>query len=592
MGVAGERPADALGRRQRRAILVADLVGSVAMMEADEEGAIGRWLAFMATVADGLLPAHGGHLVKSLGDGFLADFPDAGRAVACAFGMHRELASVGGAAQEMRIRIGIHVAEIYVEEYDVFGDGVNVAARLADLAGNSGGTIVSAEARDQITSGLDASIEDLGEQRLRNRQRAVRAFRVWPAGADLVTPAPLERTHGRPSIAVIPFRVLSSEPGQDFLGDGLAEETIAALSRVADFFVVSRLSSMAFRDRLPGSRSVGEVLGVRYVVSGCLRTEGGRAVLLAELADAVSGRVLWNERLDGSLAEIFSMQAELAQAVVQRIAPFVRTLELRRARTAGWEQLDAFGLTLRGIELMHKASREDFLRAREVLEQSIARDPTASAPHAWMAQWHVLSVTIGASVDRMQDAEAATRCVERALQRDSQDSLALAVDALVSAWIRRDLGAAERRLAQALQANPNEPLAWLWNAMAHAWRGRGREAVDCAERAMSLSPLDPLMYYFRSLASTAHVVAGNYRQAIDLANSSLRENQSHTPSLRTLAVALQLSGDARSARRVVHRLRELEPSLTVREFSDRYPGRDSPQAHRFAVALQAAGLPA
>ena len=592
MGAAGDRYGDALKRRRRRAILIADLVGSVAMIEADEEGAIGRWLAFMATVTDGLLPVHGGHLVKSLGDGFLADFPDSARAVACAFAMQQELRSAGETPKRMRLRIGIHVAEVYVEDYDVFGDGVNVAARLAELAGNSGGTILSAEARDQITSGLDASVEDLGEQRLRNRQRAVRAFRVWPAGDASTVPAPLERTHGRPSIAVVPFRVLSTDPGHELLGDGLAEETIAALSRVADFFVVSRLSSMAFRDRMPGLRNIGEVLGVRYVVSGSLRIEQGRAALLAELADAVSSQVLWSERLSGSLVDIFAMQTELARAVVGHIAPFVRTLELRRARIAGWEHLDAFGLTLRGIELMHCAARQDFLQAREALERAIARDPTSPTPYAWMAKWYVLRVAIGASTDRAEDAAAAQTFTQHALERDAGDSLALAVDALVCAWMKHDLEMAGRRVEQALAANPNESLAWLWDGTTRAWRGDGDAAVVSAERALSLSPLDPLMYYFCSLASTANVVGERYPRAIELARRSLRENQSHPPSLRTLAVAQELSGDHEGAVQTVDRLRAVEPALTVREFAERYPGRDSAHAGQFAAALRAAGLPA
>ncbi|MGE0874479.1 MAG: adenylate/guanylate cyclase domain-containing protein [Burkholderiales bacterium] len=590
MGAAGDRPADAL-RRSRRAILVADLVGSVSMMEADEEGAVARWLAFMGTIVDGLLPAHGGHLVKSLGDGFLADFPDASRAVACAFAMHREL-SAADAVPGMRIRVGIHVADVYVEHYDVFGDGVNVAARLAELAGASGGTIVSAEARDQITSGLDASIEDLGEQRLRNRQRAVRAFRVWPAGGDAIAPVSLERTHGRPSIAVVPFRVLSHDPGHEFLGDGLAEETIAALSRVADFFVVSRLSSMAFRNRLPGLRSIGEVLGVRYVVSGCLRTEPGRAVLLAELADASTNRVLWSERLSGSLADVFAMQAELAHTMAQRIAPFVRALELRRARVASWEQLDAFGLTLRGIELMHKASRDDFLLARAALEAAGERDPTSPAALAWLAKWHVMAVITGVSTDRGIDSARATELADRALQQDPRDALALSIAAMVSAWVGHDLDGAEARIAEALDSNPNESLAWTWHAATLAWRGKGEHAMSAAERALSLSPLDPLLYLFYSIASTAHLVGERHERAVDLARMSLRENRMHTPSLRALAVGLVLSGRIDEARATVETLRELEPALTAGGFRSRYPGRDSAHAARFADALLAAGLPA
>lgn len=578
--------------RRRRAILVADIVGSVAMMEDDEAGVVALWGDFMAELGRAILPAHGGRLVKSLGDGVRAEFPGAAGAVACAFAMHHDLAKRGAQGRRVRVRIGIHVAEVYVESYDVLGDGVNVAARLADL-GLGGETIVSAEARDQITSGLDAVVEDLGEQRLRNRQRAVRAFRAWPVSEPARAPRmSLARTHGRPSIAVVPFRVLASEPVDALLADGLAEETIASLSKVADFFVVSRLSSMAFRDRHPGVQRVGDALGVQYVLSGSLRLAGGRVVLLAELADAGSGQVLWGDRVDGDLLDMFAAQADLARSVVQRVAPFVRAHELRRARITNPDKLDAFGLTLRGIELMHSASRHEFAAAVPAFERAIERDPTSPAPYAWLAKWHVLRVAMGLSPDRPADGSEAVDLADRALQRDPGDALALSVDALVSAWMRHDLDLAAARLEQALASNPNEPLAWLFKGTTHAWRGEGEAAVTAVERALSLSPLDPLRYYFCSLTGTANMVAGRHARAIEVARQSLRENCMHTPSWRILAICHELDGDHGAAAQAVARLREYEPELTAREFLARYPGRDSPHAARLAAALHAAGLPA
>jgi tetratricopeptide (TPR) repeat protein len=240
---------------------------------------------------------------------------------------------------------------------------------------------------------------------------------------------------------------------------------------------------------------------------------------------------------------------------------------------------------------MHRLSSEDFLLARQAFQTAIERDPVSPAPHAWLAKWHVMRIGVGVSENPLRDSEDATASVERALACDPDDALALAVDALVASWSRHDLDAAERRLARALEVNPNEPLAWLWNAMTHAWRGRGPEAVQSADRALSLSPLDPMIYYFDSLASTANLVAERYERAIELATRSLRENCLHTPSLRALAVGQVLSGRLHEARESVRRLRELEPGLTVHVFKERYPGRASPQAERFAAALQAAGLP-
>jgi TolB-like protein len=579
--------------REQRTILVADLSGSVAQMERDEESTVGRCREFLALATSRTVPTHAGRsMLRIPADGFVAEFQECSRALACAFELHEELARINArSATPLGMRIGIHAADVIVESFNVLGDGVNVAAGLAEIA-NSGETMVSGEVRDRLTSSVDAAIEDLGEQRLRNRECAVRAFRVWPPRrhAPLASSEPA-RARGRPSIAVIPFQLRSDDVRFDSIGDGLADETIAALSRAADLFVISRLSSMAFRRAPLEARRIGEMLGAQYVLSGSVRTAHPRALLVVELADTRDGGVLWSERFEGDLADVFALQGELARRVVASVAPFIRSLELRRARITSFAQLDAYGITLRGVELMHRLSAEDFMRARRAFEAAIERDPAAPAPHAWLAKWHIMRVALGASENPGADNTAANACAERALACDADDALALAVDALVSAWSRQDLDAAEQRLAQALAANPNEPLAWLHSAITHAWRGRGGEAVQCADRALSLSPLDPMLYYFNSLAGMANLIDERYERAIELSIRSLRENRLHTPTLRTLAAAQALSGRLDEARETVSRLRELEPELTAAALRARYPGRDSPQAGRFIDALVTGGLP-
>src|SRR5205823_8711348 len=361
-----------------------------------------RWRTFFAHATAEIIPTHAGRsLSRTLSDGFLAEFTEASLAVRCAFELHQELArsNARSKAQPLGLRIGIHVADVIVETFNVLGDGVNVAARLAELA-NAGETIVPAAVRDQLTSGVDASVEDLGEQRLRNRSRTERAFRLWPAAhADAATPSAAVRAHGRPSLAVIPFQVRSDDMRLAFVGDGLADETIAVLSRVPDFFVSSRLSTMAFRRAPLGVRAIGEMLGVQYVLSGSVQTEHPRALLVAELADTRDGRIVWSERFQGDLLDIFAMQGELARKVAQSMAPVVRSIELRRARITNFDELDAYGITLRGVELMHRLSQDDFLAARQAFETAIARNPVSPTPHAWLAKWHVMRVALGASDD-------------------------------------------------------------------------------------------------------------------------------------------------------------------------------------------------
>jgi TolB-like protein/class 3 adenylate cyclase len=580
--------------RQRRAILVAEISDSVAMMEHDEERTVERCRAFLAHATSQVIPTHAGRsMLKIPADGFIAEFPDGAQALRCAFELHADLARFNARleAPSLGMRLGIHVAEVIVEAFNVLGDGVNIAARLSELA-NPGETIVSAQVRDQLASGVEASVEDLGEQRLRNRERAVRAFRAWPpAQTGAWVPSVAVQAHGRPSVAVIPFQLRSDDARFESIGDGLADDVIASLSRMADFFVISRLSTMAFRRSPLGVRRIGELLGVQYVLSGSVQTAYPQALLMAELADARDGRIVWTQRFQGDLADIFAMQGELARKVVHSVAPFVRSLELHRARITNFDQLDAYALTLRGLELMHRLSREDFMNARRAFETAIARDPVSPRPHAWLAKWHVLRVANGASDDAAQDSALATACAERALACDPDDALALAVAGHVEARSRYDLDAAEVRLAQALAANPNEPLAWLWTGITHAWRGRGREAVECSERALSLSPLDPMIYYFNSLASTAHLLAGSYERALELSERSLRDNLLHTPTLRTLAAAQMELGRVREARDTVRQLLKVEPGLTVAAFRARYPGRATPEGERFMAALAAAGVP-
>jgi len=580
--------------RQRRAILAAEAFDAIAMMERDEERTMKRWRTFLTHATSETIPINGGRsFSRILEHGFVAEFSDSRQAVNCAFQLVQALAkfSAVSASKPLRIRIGIHVADILVEDFSIAGDGINIATGLAQIA-NPGEIIVSVQVRDQLTSGLDGSFEDLGEQRLRNRERSLRAFRVWsPSEGRSLTVSTTSHPRGRPSVAVIPFQVNSSDVRYEFLGDGLADETIGSLSRVADFFIVSRLSSMAFRGTSRSLRNIGELLGVQYVLSGSILTSHGQAVLVAELGDASNQEVLWSDRFSFDIASELTVQHELARRVVESVAPFVRSFELRRAAISSLDQLDAYGLTLRGIDLMHRMSREDFLSAKQVLEAAIARDPSSATPHAWLAKWHVLRIAMGASDDPLRDGEVATASARSALECDSKDALALAVDAHVAAWARHDLDGADRRLSEALSSNPNEPLAWLWKGIVDAWRGRGAEAVQSTDYALSLSPLDPMIYYFNSLASTANLVAARYERAIAFAQQSLQGNRLHTPSLRTLAVALFLAGRIDEARETMRNLRAIEPKLTVSAFGARYPGRESPHWEIFAAALHAAGLP-
>lgn len=591
-----EDPASAARLTHRlRAVLFADVVDSVRLIQKDPEGTIGRWRDYAAAVTREEVARAGGRIVKSTGDGMLVEFGSAVDAVEAALLMQAriERGNVGVAQDlQMHLRMGINFADVMADEIDLYGDGVNLAARLMALGGAQE-IIVSTAVRDELTDGLGVTIEDLGERKLKGIERPVRAFRAWPQG-PMPARSPDRARHAgdRPSIAVLPFRNLTPDPAHEFLGDMIAEDLIANLSRFTDMFVISRLSTTPFRERLYEPRSVAEVLGVRYVLSGRMQSSGTRLRLMAELTEAEAGEVLWAERFEGSLADIFALQDQLSRDISLRVVPHLRQRELRRARSARPENLTAYERTLRAVDHLHRSSRADLDEARALLAGAIASDPSYGTAHAWLARLHVLRVGQGWSPDRAGDAAAAKRHADAALEIDDTDSWALSVHALVTGYLNKDLETAIATLNRALTINPSEASAWVWSTAAYAWLGHGEEAVGRSLRAIELSPFDPHMYVFLAVAGTAHAVAGQYEKAIDLARRSLRRNRMYLATHRLLAIALALAGRFDEARRASAELLALEPELTVTRFRQRYPGSASTQAENFCAALATAGVPA
>jgi len=580
--------------RRLRAVLFVDVVDSVRLIQDDAEGTVNRWREFVSIVIRDELPRARGRMVKHLGDGMLIEFESVIAAVECALAMQSRIER-GNADMEphrqIHLRMGIHVADVMADDIDIYGDGVNLAARLMVLGGPQE-IVISAAVRDQLTDGLGVTIEDLGERQFKGVMRPVRAFRAWPAG-PLPNRAANRKQHAgdRPSIAVLPFRNLSREPAHDFLGDLLAEDVIGHLSRLTDLFVISRLSTTPFRDRLVEPRNVAEVLGVRYVLSGSMLAAGTQLQVIAELTEAEAGRAIWSERFRGSMADIFELQEALARDIAKRVVPYVRQLELQRARSKRPENLTAYERLLRAIDHLHRTSREDLEQARGLLEAAVASDPSYATAYAWLARWHVLRIGQGWSPDRQQDVADANRYADAALERDDTDPWALAVHGLVSGYVNKDLERAIASFDRALVINPSAASAWAWSTAAYAWLGRGDEAVARSHRAIELSPLDPHMYVFTSLAGTAHAVAGQYDKAIELCRRSLRENRMYLATHRLLVIALALSGRTDDARAAVGELLALEPTLTVSGFRQRYPGTTSAHAELFCEALASAGVP-
>jgi class 3 adenylate cyclase/TolB-like protein/Tfp pilus assembly protein PilF len=530
------------------------------------------------------LPCKPSRKLPGPGNALVLEFASAREAAQSAFAIRRS------SGQRPALRMGIETRE------QVAARNGHSAARLSALAGAEE-ILVSADVRDQLVEGLDVSVEDLGEHKLSGAKRRVRAFRVSPprsrpgsAGGE-GGGGSRPRGADRPSIAVLPFRNLSGDPANDYLGDIIAEDVISNLSRLIDLMVISRLSTTAFRRRPYEPRSVGEALNVRYVLSGSLYTSGSRLRITADLSDAATGQVVWAERFESSVTGIFELQDQLSKAISQRLVPYVRQLELQRARSAQPETLSAYERTVRGIDHFHRSSPRDLEQARLLLESAIEADPSYVTPYAWLAHWYVRKVGQGWSDDPQLDAAEAKRYSEAALERDATNPHALTVSGLVHGYLYKDLQSAIELHNRALTINPSAASAWLWSTSAYAWQGDGSQAVERSHRAIELSPLDPQMYLFTSIAGTAHAVAGRYDKAIELCRRSLRLNRMFASSHRILTISLSLSGRGQEAREAAAELLKLEPTLTARGFLKRYPGSESAHAKVFAEALSAAGVP-
>jgi len=530
----------------KRVILLVDIAGSA--------------LDFADHVKRHVVPDHNGRFLASRGDSMLLDFADVRTGVSAALAIQQECNRANAArAADHRImlRTGLEVGGAIVGANDGVDRRADLAARLVSLAG-PGEIVVSQHVRDGLTAGLDADIEDLGDCQVRGIAGPVRAYRVGPPGPQpKVEAARFDAL--APSIAVVPFASRNAATDQGVIGEILAEEVIRRLSRSASLKVVSRLSTTAFSGRAASLHEISAHLGADYVLSGAYRAGGTRLKLDVELAEARNGRVLWSESLDDDLAGIVSGEQELIGRLIAAVAAALTPREALRSRARPLPTLKAYMLMMGAVSLMHRLSRPDFEESHRLLRALIDRGVRHPLPMAWLGNWHMLHVLQGWSDDPRRDAHLALECSKRALDMDPDDSLALAVSGFVHVNLLKEFGVAQESYERALTANPSNALAWLLKGTLHAFKSEGDQAIDNAERALSLSPLDPHRYFYESLAAIAAVAAGRYRRALELAQRSLRANRKHASTWRSLMVAQWRLERFDEARQSAQELLTLQP---------------------------------
>jgi TolB-like protein/class 3 adenylate cyclase len=577
------------GRVERRlaAILAADVAGYSRLIGADEEGTLAALKTMRREVIDPTIAAHRGRIVKTTGDGLLAEFASVVDALRCAAAWQAAVPADGSIAW----RIGINVGDIVVEDGDIFGDGVNVAARLEALAA-PGGICVSARVQEDAAGKLDLVFEDLGEQSLKNIARPVRVYRasltrlrVSPgatlsrdAGEGKNNPAslpPLSRIAGdgversetgegsaplalpdKPSIAVLPFQNMSGDPEQEYFADGMVEEIITALSRIRWLFVIARNSSFTYKGQHVDIKQVGRELGVRYVLEGSVRKGGNRVRITAQLVEAETGAHLWADRFDGSMEEVFDLQDKVASSVAGVIEPALQVAEIRRSAQRPTKNPTAYDLYLRAQAIFFPLTQERLAEAQGLLEKAITIDPNYGPALAWAAICHMRRVIDGWAGEPETIRREGIELARRALQVAANDPDILVSCAQVLALLGEDIGAAITLLDRALMLNPSSARGWLTNGILNLANGQPDLAIEHIETSLRLSP--------RERIGIPHITMGQahfFKREFQVAEMKLllcvQDNPGYSVALRFLASCYAHMGQLDKARAVVGQLRAI-----------------------------------
>ena len=590
--------ADNRVERRLAAILAADVAGYSRLMGADEEGVLARLKAARKSLVDPTIAAHRGRIVKTTGDGMLVEFASAVDAGRCAVEVQRGMAEQNAAVPEVRrleYRIGIHVGDIIVDDNDIFGDGVNIAARLEGIA-DPGGVCISDDAQRQIRGKVDAAFEDIGSQNLKNIAEPMRAWRLQlnasSCAAAPIEP-PVESTQAlalpdKPSIAVLPFENMSDDPEQEYFADGMVEEIITALSRFKWLFVIARNSSFTFKGKAVDVKEVGRRLGVRYVLQGSVRKAAGKVRITGQLVDAVTGAHIWADRFERDLTDVFALQDEVTVAVVSAVQPKLLQTEIAMATRRRPENPTAYDLFLRAMQQFYLSTREGLAEALRLTKRALELDPRYGLVSALAGGCYHLNVQFGHAVDPQFERKEAVRLSRLALSIDDGDPDILAWAAIISAFAVGDSESEIEMANRAVALNPNSFHAW--NCRGHVNRVAGllEEAVRSFECAMRVSPIDPNLQYSFAGMGYASIELRRFDDAIAAGKKALRLNRSHSGAYRVLASAFAHLGRVGETREAAARLLEVDPTFTISSWIAR--GGQS-NTKLMIEGLRKAGLP-
>ena len=565
--------------RRLAAILCADVVGYSWLMGADEEKTLAALKSHRRELIDPLIDQHRGRIFKTTGDGMLIEFASVVEAVRCAVvvqkGMEDRNANLPE-SERIRFRIGINVGDVMVDEGDMFGDGVNVAARIEALAA-PGEICVSASVREQVGEKLPIRFTDFGEHGVKNIARPVRVYRVEQAiepvagAADDRIGAPLAPPEDAPSVAVLPFANMSGDPEQEYFVDGIVEDIITGLSRIRWLHVLARNSTFVYKGRAVDVKQVGRDLGVRYVLEGSLRKVGDRVRVTAQLIEVGSGRHVWAERYDRALDDIFAVQDEITLSVVSAIEPSLRQAEIERAKRKRPENLDAYDLYLRALPYALVSMPGDADKALLLLRQSLALQPDFAAAHAAAAWCHEQRYLRGGL--HPADKTAALDHARAAIEAGADDATTLATAGFVIGLVDHDYETAMNAIDRGLALTPSSTLALSLGSVILGHAGRTDKAIEYAERALRGSPLDRTFHLPYVGLGIAHCAAANWEGAIPACGRAEQANPRFSLPYFLRAAALCRLDRIEEAKVAGRRGLELEPGFTVSGFVRAHTGR-------------------
>jgi len=587
-------------QRKLAAIVVADVAAYSRLIGADEEGTLTALRAVRRTIVDPAIEAFHGRLVKTMGDGLLVEFASVVDAMRCVVQWQSAMDAHGADTPEDRrivFRIGVNLGDVVVEEGDIFGDGINVAARLQAIA-PAGGASVSGRVHDEVRDRLDIAFEDAGEQTLRNIARPVRVWRWSPGAAPAPrqsVEAPVEvsevvRALGRkPTVAVLPFLNLSGDPAQDYFTDGVTEDIITALSRFRELLVSPRSSSFPLKGTSLAVRDVARQLGVQYVLGGSMRKAQNRIRVTAELCGGESGVQVWADRYDRDLLDIFELQDELSRTVAVVVHPAVRNAEVEQARRKRPEDLTAYDLYLRALPHMWANTRHDLPKAIELLRRSVERDATSAPALAGLSLCLFMAAPAGiaSTAETFPESLALAR---RAVEQDDTDSFAQAVYARALGAIADDHEQGRLHAQEALRLNPSSAFAWGCMGSACSMAGDFDGAVESLGSAIRLGPADSFLYFWQTWLAAAYFALQRYDDAVATARQAVQRNPNFGTAHRLLAAGLALAGRTDEAREVTRR-RDAVQTTTIGELRALRLFRQPEILERYLAAQRLCGVP-